>query len=166
VYIDSTVNYPLVNQKGLKILKGHNNMIGLSGKVISSEPTIQNFDPDLRKCRFNHENDLSLFKVYSYENCLFECSLVASQRYVTRSAKVANAGTPWNLPQNSENTLVSDIWLAKNITDAMRAGINFIKKLQVNSKYGSLNYKNSVNNKFTSQLKTSSCFIIPRKKLQ
>ena len=73
--IDSSNQFPMVNRKTVLIRPGHNNMVSMKATIISSDPEISQFDPDLRHCLFPDEMEMNIHKRYSQANCLLECTM-------------------------------------------------------------------------------------------
>jgi len=120
VYLGSSPSvYPTTEMQSLKILKGHNNIIGISGTLVTSDAAVQNYDPSVRGCCFSFENSLKLFSQYTYSNCLFECILTYATQYVQDSTNMTSTGTPWFFPRGEKDNLVSGFMVTTQILDAM-----------------------------------------------
>jgi len=108
VYLgSSSIKNPQYKMRSFKVLKGHNNLVGMSGTQVISDSSILGFDPIVRGCRLSTENFLSLFPVYTYSNCIFECSLYKAQRKAAEDNNLTISGTPWFFPRKDNDTIVS-----------------------------------------------------------
>ena len=76
VLISPSGEFPLTNQKGFKLEKGQNHLVGLSAVSDYADETIESLRPDVRQCYFSDENLMvTLPKNYSQASCYFECAL-------------------------------------------------------------------------------------------
>ena len=80
--IDSNDQFPTVDRKTVLIRPGHNNMVSMKATIISSDPDISQFDPDLRHCLFSDDMKMNIHKKYSQANCLLECIMNFAMREV------------------------------------------------------------------------------------
>ena len=53
-------------------------VVSVKPNMISTSHTLDDYTPDRRQCFFNHERELKFFKVYSQNNCEFECLVNAT----------------------------------------------------------------------------------------
>jgi len=74
------VAFPFTTLDGIKITPGHLNLIALSGTSLAADDSIRSIDPVDRNCYFPDETDLlTINKVYTQSNCVFECSMAYAQ---------------------------------------------------------------------------------------
>ena len=123
-YIGGNSSFPLLSQGGFEILPGHNNIIALSGSKIDAEEDLRSLKVEDRNCKFPDERDgLTLYKTYSYTNCIFECSLL----YAKDSLKTENNSTydciPWYFPSSSDAITLCDPWETIQFLDYMITNI-------------------------------------------
>ena len=59
-------------------------------KVKTDRNVRYDLSPSSRKCYFNDEYQLKIFKLYSYENCILECKILKTYEEI--------GCLPWNLP--------------------------------------------------------------------
>ena len=78
--------------------------------IQSSDPEIQNgVEPDKRQCLFPNEKNLSLFRGYSFSNCILEC-------YLERAAGITGC-IPWYFPRHQDSQLAAcDPWKTTQFT--------------------------------------------------
>ena len=69
----------------------------------SSDPEIEQVDPDKRHCYFQSEKSLTLFSGYSFSNCILEC-------YLERALEISGC-IPWYFPRDEDSRVVAcDPW--------------------------------------------------------
>lgn len=74
-------SFPFTTLDGIKITPGHLNLIALSGTSLAADDSIRSIAPADRNCYFPDETDLlSINKVYTQSNCVFECSMAYAQQ--------------------------------------------------------------------------------------
>ena len=77
--------------------------------ILSSDPEIQEVEPDRRHCYFPNEKSLSLFRGYSFSNCILEC-------YLQRAAGITQC-IPWYFPRQEDSQMPAcDPWKTTQFT--------------------------------------------------
>ena len=92
--------------------------ITIMPSVIESLPDLQSIPLDKRKCLFDSERKLQLFKHYSQDGCMFECLLDL--------AYTATNCTPWNYPHLRDNQQTCNAGAISNVHN----GSGFIELMQ------------------------------------
>ena len=90
-----------IKSSGFEVMPGYvTTFLITPTQIVSSESTMQ-LPPSKRICLFQHENnDLTLFKVYSQSNCMFECKL--------NMAYNKCHCIPWNYPHLNDSLNICD----------------------------------------------------------
>ena len=108
-FIDSSGSFPLMNQEGIQIKPGFNNVISLISSRVKADPSLAGLDKDIRNCLFPEENSgLKIYRKYSYLNCKFECGISYAQDILLE--KYNNTCLPWYFPTPNEPTNICDPW--------------------------------------------------------
>lgn len=114
VLVSPSGDFPLTNQRGFRVWRGHHTLVALTATIINADPSLRSIDPYLRGCMFPDEYQLKLYKNYSQANCLFECTLNYAQKVATSySAKTNNPCTPWYYPFIDGEQLTCDPYATK-----------------------------------------------------
>ena len=88
---------------------GHHNIITVTGMKIDADDSMRQLDVKERKCIFYDESSsLRIYQNYTYENCIFECSLLEANSNFNC--------TPWYFPTTDENIKVCNPWEALNFS--------------------------------------------------
>ena len=90
VFIGHPAEFPMMQEKSLKIKPGQEHFIDLSATVVSTNE-IKDINPEARNCFFEDEGDLEFYKRYTFSNCRLECA-------IKRSEKIFKC-VPWHLPR-------------------------------------------------------------------
>ena len=110
-------NFPQINVGGFDIKPGHKNIVALTATVINSDKELQNMDPKSRNCYFEWENSfLKMFKIYTQQNCLFECNLLYAQQLLESKFQPC---TPWYFPSPETLPNICDPWHATQLIEIM-----------------------------------------------
>ncbi len=120
--VTSPDNFPLMNQRGFKLERGHHNMIAVTSTIVSADPALQAVDPGPRGCLFPDEKKLVLYRQYSQVNCFFECTM----RFARRNSKTFDGRTgctPWYYPFVDGEQFTCDPFTALNVTTNMAANV-------------------------------------------
>jgi len=100
-------SYLLTDLKGFQLRPGHNNMVALSSVMIGADDGLHSIDPNDRGCIFSDETKyIKLFKTYSQENCIFECSFFYAQDILKAENNLSKACTPWYFPFSDNNYIL------------------------------------------------------------
>ena len=119
-YIGGNASFPLLSQGGFEIRPGHNNLVALSASKIDAEEELRGLSEEDRKCRFPDENsNMTLYKEYSYTNCIFECSLLYARNKLQRDNNVSYGCIPWYFPSSSDSISFCDPWETLTFLDIM-----------------------------------------------
>jgi hypothetical protein len=121
--IQSGGSFPLMNQKGLILRPGHNNLITLTSSIIQADENVRNLYKEDRNCLFPDENsNLTLHKKYSYANCKFECSLgYAKEKVFKMHGKKCQ---PWFFPVLNDSSTICDPWISNKFFQLMNDEIS------------------------------------------
>lgn len=123
-YIGGNASFPLMSQGGFEIRPGHNNLVALSASKIDAEEELRGLSEADRKCRFPDESsNMTLHQNYSYNNCIFECSLLYAKTKLQKDTNSSNACIPWYFPSSSDTISFCDPWQTLIFLDIMVAGI-------------------------------------------
>jgi hypothetical protein len=91
------------------MFSGYNNIITLTSTKSQSDDSMKLLDKTERNCLFPEENnDLKIYKQYSYYNCKFECGLFYAQLKVFKKYK--NLCQPWFFPTSDESFTFCNPW--------------------------------------------------------
>jgi hypothetical protein len=117
--ISPSGTFPQMLLEGFEIKPGHNNIISLTGSRIDADDSLKDLAVTERKCKFSTENsDMKIHKNYTYQNCIFECSLLYALNQMSNATVAGNdsmACVPWFFPSPvSTNIPVCDPWQSVN----------------------------------------------------
>jgi hypothetical protein len=114
VLVSPSGDFPLTNQRGFRVWRGHHTLVALTATIINADPSLRSIDPYLRGCMFPDEYQLKLYKNYSQANCLFECTLNYAQKVATSDSFTSNSPcTPWYYPFIDKEQLTCDPYATK-----------------------------------------------------
>ena len=109
--VSSKNEFPITSRKTLMIKPGQLNMVGITAINIQADEGVRQYDGEKRKCYFEDEYPLKLFKKYSQRNCQLERSLEYASRLVPEENANFTQCIPWFYPVNDENTVnMCDPW--------------------------------------------------------
>jgi hypothetical protein len=109
VFIESSRSFPLINQEGIKIKPGFNNLISLVSSSVKAETNLIRLSKNDRNCLFPEENSgLKIHQKYSYLNCKLECGLSYAQNVLLE--KYNTTCLPWYFPTPNEPINICDPW--------------------------------------------------------
>ena len=107
--VGSSGSFPLMGQDGIPIIPGFNNIITLTSSRIEADESMKGLTKNERNCIFPEENeDLNMYKQYSYSNCKFECTLNYAQQKVFE--KYGSYCQPWFYPTSNDSIAICDPW--------------------------------------------------------
>lgn len=102
-------SFPYFHQKSFAVGPGQSNVVTLSATKFSADDSMKAIPINARQCRFPDENDiLYLHKVYSYTNCMFECSLTYAK--MKTHENINSTCLPWYFPTIDDYPIVCDPW--------------------------------------------------------
>ena len=111
-FIGTNQTFPQLGLEGFEILAGHSNIITLSATKIDADESLLSLDEKDRNCRFPDETSvMKIHKEYTYDNCIFECSLLFAQN------NSVNGCIPWYFPSADDEILICDPWQAVEFLD-------------------------------------------------
>ncbi|KAL1396786.1 hypothetical protein pipiens_010269 [Culex pipiens pipiens] len=73
VLFHSPADYPQISKKFFHIPMEAAVSIAIKPQMITTNPRLRDYTPEVRHCFFNHERYLQFFRVYSQDNCELEC---------------------------------------------------------------------------------------------
>ena len=76
MHIHSAEDVPFLNSLSSEVFVAApliHKRFGISVREIDNEPGVRDTSTKQRKCRFHDENDLSVYRYYSYSACITEC---------------------------------------------------------------------------------------------
>ena len=117
--IGSKTQYPLSEQKNIRIRPGYDNQIAISATNVHATSQLQkSIEPHRRGCYFHDEYKLVFHKNYSQANCYLECQMDYAKNMSTDNGTYC---TPWFLPITdiAENRMC-DPWDAQLFVKQMR----------------------------------------------
>ena len=119
--ISSRNDFPITSRKPLMIKPGHLNIVGISAINIQADDNIRKYRAEQRKCYFEDEHPLKIFKKYSQRNCQLERSLEYASKLVQEENANFNQCVPWFYPVNDDvkNTSMCDPWEQKVFQEKM-----------------------------------------------
>jgi hypothetical protein len=121
-FVESSGSFPLMNQGGLPIKPGHNNIITLSSLVVRADDNIRSLKKTSRNCLFPDENEgLTLHQNYTYLNCKLECTLLYTQKVLYD--KYNTTCQPWFFPTSSDSMSICDPWQSYDFFQIMSSKI-------------------------------------------
>ena len=117
--ISPSGTFPQMLLEGFEIKPGHNNIISLTASQIDADDSLKDLAVTDRKCKFSTENsDMKIHKNYTYQNCIFECSLLYALNQMSNTTVAGNdymACVPWFFPSPvNTNIPVCDPWQSVN----------------------------------------------------
>ena len=93
------------------LLLGHNNIVALTGKLISSDDALRLLTPEERNCLFYDEtSNLYLYNTYTQSNCYFECFIKLAQEFSREKFNITKLCVPWYFPTPEANPNICDPW--------------------------------------------------------
>jgi hypothetical protein len=105
--------FPFTMLEGFKIKPGHLNIVSLSGTSIDAEDDIRPIDPVDRNCYFPDETEhMTIYKVYTQSNCVFECSIEYAQQRMKETSNTSCI--PWYYPSANTHVEFCDPWQTMN----------------------------------------------------
>ena len=110
VFIGQANEFPHMRKYGFGIQPGHEHFISLSTTILSADQRIRKIAPLKRNCYFSDEGSLEFYKLYTYSNCVLECSIKMTEKQLNC--------TPWYLPQGL-NSVPCDPWTARRFASLM-----------------------------------------------
>ena len=112
--INPTDSFPSMIQEGFEIKAGYNNIVSLTATKVDADDDMRNLALSDRNCLFPDENvDMKIFKKYSYQNCMFECSLYYGLKMNNDTC------LPWFLPSTNATITICDPWQAQKFLQVM-----------------------------------------------
>ena len=97
---------------------GHNNIVDITGSVLSSDDSLRELDPAIRDCHFEDEtSDLRLHKNYTQSNCFFECFLFKAQQLTKEKFNQTQTCFPWFFPTTDEYFNTCNPWEAEYLLE-------------------------------------------------
>ncbi len=125
-YIGPRNSFPFVSQEGFFIKPGHSNTITLSGYQADTDNSLRSLTHEERNCRFSDESsDLKIFKIYSYTNCIFECSILFAKAEL--KDMTSDECVPWYIPSENDSIRFCNPWDAYAFQDFL----NKVKKKNI-----------------------------------
>ena len=91
-HVNSKQNFPLTSRQSLLIRPGRETFVTISAEEITTDEDTRSISPERRNCFFPDEHELTLFKNYSQDNCIFECHSDYAR------SKINDACVPWFFP--------------------------------------------------------------------
>lgn len=73
MYLHIPGDIPQMSQAFLRVPFGQDVTIYISAKVLITDDSLKDYEPNIRQCYFENERYLRFFKFYSYMNCELEC---------------------------------------------------------------------------------------------
>ncbi len=121
VLITNPGSYLLTDLKGFQVKPGENNMIALSAQMIDADDGLHSIYPVDRACIFSDETEhIKLFKTYSQENCIFECSFFYAQGILKEEENLTDLCTPWYFPFSDNNYILCNPFQNFRISQIMQ----------------------------------------------
>ena len=103
VLIEGNNDYPLSSRRSFILRSGNENLVQISAsQVYGTKGSKNHIKPLRRGCYFSDEYELEMYKEYSQDNCILECSL----RYARSQINLENGTTgctPWFYPTPEEH---------------------------------------------------------------
>ena len=103
-FVGPKTDFPMMTEGGILLRPGQENFVEISAQRISSDAGVRELGEEQRKCRFEDETALALYRNYTHTNCKFECYI--------RHAEAARGCVPWFLPK-TDGMVVCDPWTAR-----------------------------------------------------
>jgi len=114
-------SYLLTDLKGFQLRPGQNNMVALSAIMVDAEDNLHSINPNDRGCIFSDETKyIKLFKTYSQENCLFECSFFYAQEILKAENNLTKVCTPWYFPSSDNHFIICNPFQNFRISQIMQ----------------------------------------------
>ena len=110
VFVGDANEFPNMEDYGLSIEPGHEHFLSVSTTILRADHEIRGIHPKKRNCYFPDEGNLTLYKVYTFSNCMLECS--------KKNAESILGCVPWYLPR-SHNSTMCDPWSARIFSTMM-----------------------------------------------
>jgi hypothetical protein len=107
-FITQGGQFPQSNFGGFGIKPGHKNSFALTATLIHSDPELLQMNAWSRNCFYEWENSfLRIFKKYTHQNCIFECSLFYAQNMLRHKFQPCS---PWYFPSDEQSPNICDPW--------------------------------------------------------
>ena len=110
VFIGQANEFPHMRKYGFGVQPGHEHFISLSTTILSANQRIRKIPPLKRNCYFSDEGSLEFHKLYTFSNCVLECSIKMVEKQLNC--------TPWYLPQGP-TSIPCDPWTARTFVSLM-----------------------------------------------
>ena len=113
-------SFPQTAVGGFELRPGHNNIVTISAKIITSDEGLGGLNAQERNCKFEEENSKSNFyQNYTQTNCLLECSLLFAQKIVLGKYPNLQPCMPWFFPSTDIAPFACDPWIAAEMYECM-----------------------------------------------
>jgi hypothetical protein len=118
--ISNSGSFSQTSLGGFDIKPGHNNLVAITGKIISSDSSLVDLDYKSRNCYFEWENSiLKMHKNYTQPNCIFECDLYYAISLMKIKYNSSTSCIPWYFPSPDVSPIVCDPWQAAEMYQLM-----------------------------------------------
>ena len=123
VLIDGNNDYPLSSRRSFLLKPGYEHLVEISASQVYGTSGIKkHITSDRRGCYFQDEYQLEMYKEYSQDNCILECSLEYARNMIgsKNNTNTTKGCTPWFYPAPEEHVhLWCDPWETNEFQNIM-----------------------------------------------